>query len=71
VFCSMATAAGHRDFAGFPAIRAVVQTIHAQTHVVLPFADGAVLFAGTALFRQVALRAMSWTLHGGLSENST
>jgi len=34
---------------------------------VLPFADGAVLFAGAALFRQVALYAMGWTLHGGLS----
>ena len=68
---SVATAAGKRDVAGFPAIRAVVQTIHAEFHVVLPFADGAVLFAGAALFRQVALRAMGWTLHRGLFENFT
>jgi hypothetical protein len=34
---------------------------------VLPFADGTVLFAGATLFRQVALRAMGRTLHGGLS----
>jgi hypothetical protein len=33
----------------------------------LAFADGAVLFAGAALFRQVALRTMGRTLHGGLS----
>jgi hypothetical protein len=33
---------------------------------VLPFADGAVPFTGATLFRQVALGAMCWTLHGSL-----
>jgi hypothetical protein len=33
----------------------------------LSLADGAVLFAAAAFFRQVALRAMGLTLHGGLS----
>jgi hypothetical protein len=34
---------------------------------VLTLADGAILFTGAALFRQVALSAMGRTLHRGLS----
>ena len=67
----MATASGQRDVTSFAAVRAIVETIGAKADVVLAFADSAVLFAGAALFRQVALRAMGRTLHGGLSENCT
>ncbi len=62
----MATASGQRDFAGFPAIRAIVKTVHAKAHVVLALADSAVPFTRAALFRQVALCAIGWTLHKGL-----
>src|SRR4029077_222234 len=63
VLASMATAGGQRNIASFAAIRAIVKTVRAETHAVLPFADGAVPFAGTAVFRQVALRAICWSLH--------
>src|SRR5882757_8320756 len=65
VLASMATAGGQRNIASFAAIRAIVKTVRAETHVVLPFADGAVPFAGAAVFRQVALRAICWSLHKG------
>src|ERR1700704_4031096 len=64
---SVATAAGQGDFASFPAIRAIVKTVGAKANPYLTLADGAVSFAGAAFFRQVALRAKSRTLHGGLS----
>jgi NADPH-dependent ferric siderophore reductase len=48
---SVATAASDGDVAGFPAIRAIVETVHAKADVVLAFADGAVFFADAALFR--------------------
>lgn len=67
----MATAAGDGDFAGFPAIRAIVETVHAEAHVVLPFANGAVAFTGAAFFRQITLDANGGTLHKGLLENCT
>jgi len=63
----VATGAGKRDVAGFPAIGAIVETIGAKADVVLAFADGAVPFATAAFFRQVALRAIGRSLHGGLS----
>ena len=61
--CSVATAANEGNVAGFPAIRAIVETVHAQAHVMLPLADGAVSFADAALFRQIALRANGRSLH--------
>jgi len=42
---------------GLAAIGTVIQPIGAQAHVVLAFADGAVLFAIAVLFRLLALRA--------------
>src|SRR6266436_9908598 len=65
VLASMATAGGQRNITSFAAIRAIVKTVRAETHIVLPFADGAVSFAGAAVFRQVALRAICWSLHRG------
>src|SRR5580700_8270822 len=62
---SVATAASNGDVAGFPAIRAIVETIHTKAHVVLSLADGAVLFADAALFRQIALRTNGGSLHKG------
>ena len=59
----MATAANEGNVAGFPAIRAIVETVHAKADVVLPFADGAVFFADAALFGQIALRANGGSLH--------
>ena len=44
-------------FAGFPTIRAVVQPIHAESHVLLRLAETAVLFAVALRLRLVALRA--------------
>src|SRR5260370_9805209 len=65
VWASMATAGGQRNIASFAAIRAIVKTVGAKAHVVLAFADGAVPFAGAAIFRQLALRAICWSLHKG------
>jgi len=48
--------------AGFPAIRAVIQTVHAQAYVVHSFANAAVLFARALVFRLVALRTQDWTV---------
>jgi hypothetical protein len=48
---SVATAAGQRHFAGFPAIGAIVETVRAKADILLPLADGAVLFTGAAIFR--------------------
>ena len=63
----MATAGGQRDFAGFPAVGAIVETVGAKAHVYLPLADSAVFFTGAAIFRQVTLHANGRTLHKGLS----
>src|SRR5215467_5129132 len=48
--------------AGFPAIRAIIQAVHAQVYVVHAFADCAVLFARTVVLRLVALRTQDWTV---------
>jgi len=64
---SVATAGGQRDFAGFPAIGTVEETVGAKAHVYLPLTDSAVPFAGAAIFRQVTLRAKGRTLHKSLS----
>jgi len=64
---SVATGSGQRDFAGFPAIGTVVETVGAKAHAYLAFADGAISFAGAAIFRQVTLHANGRTLHKSLS----
>src|SRR5260370_39408940 len=64
---SVATAAGQRHFSGFPAMGAIVETVRAKADILLPRADGAVLFTGEAIFRQVALRTKRRTLHKGVS----
>src|SRR5438552_2387716 len=66
VLGSVATGAGQRNVASFPAIWAIVEAVGAQAHVYLALADGAISFAGAAIFRQVALRAKGLTLHKGL-----
>src|SRR5260370_16584238 len=66
VLGSVATGAGQRDVAGFPAIGTIVETVGAKADVVLALADGAVPFATAAFFRQVALRAFGRCLHRGL-----
>lgn len=47
---------GERYVARFAAIGTVIQTINTETNIRLPFADGAVFFAGAVLFAFVALR---------------
>src|ERR1700730_4654686 len=66
LLASAATGVRRRNIASFPAIRTVVETVGAHVHVVLPFADRAVLFARTARFRHVAHRATDGTGHGSL-----
>src|SRR5260370_15698497 len=61
----MGTGGGQRNMASLAAMRAIVKTVGAKAHVVLPFADGAVPFAGAPIFRQLALRAICWSLHKG------
>jgi hypothetical protein len=69
---SAATAASsQRDVAGLPAIRAVIEAVGAETDVVLPLANGAVLLARTAFLRHVALHTDSRTFHGCPLENFT
>src|SRR6266404_632954 len=66
LFASVATGVRQGNVAGFPAIRTVVESICAHAHVVLAFADGAILLAGAALFRHIAHRAKDGTGHGSL-----
>jgi hypothetical protein len=66
LFVSAATGVRQRHVAGFSAVGTVVEPVSAQVHIVLPFADGAILLAGTALFRLVAHRANDRTGHGSL-----
>ena len=70
VLSSVATA-GKGHFAGFPAIRAIVEAVHAEAHVLLAFTDGAIFFAGAAFFRQITLRAKRGTFHERLVKNNT
>ena len=56
-FGSVATGVRESDVTSFPAIRAVVQTVHAKPDAFHSFADGAVSFAGALILRLVALRA--------------
>jgi hypothetical protein len=46
---------GEGHVAGFPAIGTVVQAINTEPNIGLPFADGAILFAGAKLFAFLAL----------------
>src|SRR5713226_4773932 len=66
LFASASTGVRQGHVAGFPAIRTVVEPVCAHAHIVLAFADGAVLLAGAALFRHVAHRAKDRTGHGSL-----
>src|SRR5258708_36899245 len=66
LFASAATRVRQGDVAGFPAIRTEIEPIGTHAHVVLAFADGAVLLAGAALFRHVAHCAKNGTGHGSL-----
>jgi hypothetical protein len=54
---------GNADFASFPAIRAVVFSVHAKTDVFLALAVAAIAVALAFVFRQVALRTMNRGLH--------
>src|SRR5205814_8217552 len=60
---SVATARSQRNVAGFPAIRAVIEAVGAETDVGLPFANGAVLLASAARLRHVALHTNGRTVH--------
>src|SRR6266581_851400 len=64
---SVATGAGQRAVAGVPAIWAIGETVGAEGHVQLPLANGAISFAGAAVFGQVTLRTKGLTLHKDLS----
>src|SRR6266849_4670683 len=66
LFASVATGVRQGNVAGFPAVRTVVEAVYAQAHVVLTFADGAVLLTSTALFRHVAHRAEHGSGHESL-----
>ena len=66
LFASAATRVRQGNVAGFPAIRTIVEPVCAHAHVVLAFADGAVLLAGAALFRHVAHCAKNGSGHGSL-----
>jgi hypothetical protein len=54
---------GHTDFAGFPAIRAIVFAVHAQPHTMLPLAIAAVPIALALAFLLIALRTKNGALH--------
>src|SRR5258708_9541675 len=66
LFAAAATRVRQGNVAGFPAIRTIVEPVCAHAHVVLAFADGAVLLARAALFRYVAHCAKNGTGHGSL-----
>jgi hypothetical protein len=53
----VATGVRQGNIAGFPAIWAIVEPVCAQAYVVLSFADGAILFAGTIFFGLIAHHA--------------
>jgi len=59
---SVVTGLRESDVTCFPAIRAVVQAVHAEMHFVQTFADGAVFLAGALIFRFVALHAKDGTV---------
>lgn len=51
------------DFAGFAAIRTIVEAVGTKADVELALADGAVTLTGAAALGQVALRADSRLFH--------
>jgi hypothetical protein len=51
------------DVAGFAAVRAIVETVRAELHTLLAFADRAVLVTIAAAFGLVALHAKSRATH--------
>jgi hypothetical protein len=53
----VATGIRKSNITGFPAVRAIVQAVHAQADVFQTFANGAVFFAGALVLRLVALTA--------------
>jgi hypothetical protein len=63
---SVATGIREGNVTGFPAIRAVVQTVGTEVHLVLPFANDAVLIARAVRLGLVALHADRGTGHGSL-----
>jgi hypothetical protein len=71
LLASVATGVRQGNIAGFPAIRAIIESVRAQADAMLAFADGAILLAGAIFFRLVAHRADDGTGHGSLQGNST
>jgi hypothetical protein len=57
--------------AGFAAVRTIPEAVRAEPHLILSFADRAVLFADALLFHFVALVANDRTGHGSLQQNCT
>jgi hypothetical protein len=57
---SAATGVREIDFTSFPAIRAIVKPVHAETNVIEAFTNGAVLVAGALILGLVALDAEDW-----------
>jgi hypothetical protein len=57
----VATAVRETDVASFPAIRAIVEAVHAETNVFHALADRAVSLAAALILGLVALRAEHWT----------
>jgi hypothetical protein len=51
------------NFAGFPAIRAIIFSVHAETNRMLSVAVAAITIANALTFREVALRTQNRALH--------
>ena len=56
-FGSVATVIRETDIASFPAIRAIVEAVHAETNALHALADGAVFFASALILGLIALNA--------------
>src|SRR5271156_6024957 len=65
LFDSVPTVVRECDVTRFPAIGTIVEAVRAEPDLVLPLANGAVLFADAVLFRLVTGRAHNRTGHGG------
>jgi hypothetical protein len=57
--------------AGFPAVRTIIEPIHAKANADLALADGAIFLAGAVLFRLLTLAAHDLGAHENLSGNFT
>jgi hypothetical protein len=53
----VATGVRDSDVTSFPAIRAIIEAVHAETDILHALADGAIFFAGALVLRLVALTA--------------